>query len=915
MEAFFDNYLQSNAAPDGPAARRAATVQQDLFADDLLFAPDPADRLGAPLLPSGGSYAAPADLLSPAATPNDAEQRGRPYEPFILEPAKGQVVPSSIFDVDAVAAPDGFATGELRGTHPFARILALEAEVRRMQDAKRDLEQARDAAYYDHLRAQRDKERQIEALEARLMATTPAASAASPPPRGHGSASDPLAVPLTREQKRLGLETTKMTSRDKDAISGLREALTKRVTRRMSPADKLPEIRALVQQLLSNVVSLPGGTSYAAIVAVSTNNRNGLTGVPQRSAYDVAARRAIKAMPVPSGDVDAIPMNLLSLGADPRDDARRKVYLKAHDLIQLDERTAKIDVILTAHIRSLLATDDSQLVASCTGFVPLIALLQIARGDGYGSRASDAAAALGAPDKIIATPNTTLQSVAVAMFDNFLARITPAAEIELTQQQIAALMMIKDIPESVQGNTVSSELKMVIEKVVREHSTGLEEEIPKALSEMLTKYGTQASEPGKFVTTPVSAMSGGFLAATGDAQKGQQRRVFQTPEQKKAAIATGAPNADARPGRSDRRSTSGERGGRDRQRSQGASGGDGRRNGRSPAAPQEHGRRPDSPHPPRGRGDRPRDEQSRSRERAPNAERVHQECDHGASCGYLLRGFCKKEHSAADIAHARALRAEAAAARAASEPAQERQARPQRERSERGQRQETFMAATRLPLPEQLQMVQARTNTGQELQRGPVLPVHPDIARRVEAAIGLEPSIAIGARYIAACGAPRIYTEAQFKRDLREGFLVRPAGEESVGPKQVRSVRFVPAKVVPKSDSVWATKQISWADAFGSRPAQSAETINKQRAHVPPTAAPPPAAPMATRPGLTPGRQFGKFFWSSTLLAPGWVGPLLKRSSKTRSASTCWSSSTSLTALLGLATSRRRPCRTGSQST
>jgi hypothetical protein len=41
-------------------------------------------------------------------------------------------------------------------------------------------------------------------------------------------------------------------------------------------------------------------------------------------------------------------------------------------------------------------------------------------------------------------------------------------------------MMIKDIPESVPGNTMSSELKMVIEKVVREHSTGLEEEIPKA---------------------------------------------------------------------------------------------------------------------------------------------------------------------------------------------------------------------------------------------------------------------------------------------------------------------------------------------------------------------------------------------------------------------------------------------------
>jgi hypothetical protein len=99
MEAFFDNYLQSNAAPDGPAARRAATVQQDLFADDLLFAPDPADRLGAPLLPSGGSYAAPADLLSPAATPTDAEQRGRPYEPFILEPAQGPGTSSAQLDL------------------------------------------------------------------------------------------------------------------------------------------------------------------------------------------------------------------------------------------------------------------------------------------------------------------------------------------------------------------------------------------------------------------------------------------------------------------------------------------------------------------------------------------------------------------------------------------------------------------------------------------------------------------------------------------------------------------------------------------------------------------------------------------------------------------------------------------------
>ena len=94
MDPFFDKFLQANAAPDGPATRRPATVQRDLFADDLLFA-DRADRRGEPILPSGGSYAAPADLLSPAATPTDAEQRGRTvYQPFVLEPAPGTVVPS-----------------------------------------------------------------------------------------------------------------------------------------------------------------------------------------------------------------------------------------------------------------------------------------------------------------------------------------------------------------------------------------------------------------------------------------------------------------------------------------------------------------------------------------------------------------------------------------------------------------------------------------------------------------------------------------------------------------------------------------------------------------------------------------------------------------------------------------------------
>ncbi len=168
----------------------------------------------------------------------------------------------------------------------------------------------------------------------------------------------------------------------------------------------------------------------------------------------------------------------------------------------------------------MLSKDDTQLVASCQGFVPLIALLQNSRGDGYGSRASDAAAALGAPDKIVASSATTLQTVAVAMFDNFLGRITPAAEIDLTKEQIAALMMIKDIPESVPGNTISSELKMAIEKVVREHSTGLEEEIPKALSEMLTKYGTQSAEPGRFAATQASVVTGGFLAATGQVRSG-----------------------------------------------------------------------------------------------------------------------------------------------------------------------------------------------------------------------------------------------------------------------------------------------------------------------------------------------------------------------------------------------------------
>jgi hypothetical protein len=79
------------------------------------------------------------------------------------------------------------------------------------------------------------------------------------------------------------------------------------------------------------------------------------------------------------------------------------MYLKAHDLIQLDERAAKLDVILATHTRTLLTADDTQLVVSCQGLVPLIALLRDSRGDGYGSRASDAAAALGAPDKIVAS--------------------------------------------------------------------------------------------------------------------------------------------------------------------------------------------------------------------------------------------------------------------------------------------------------------------------------------------------------------------------------------------------------------------------------------------------------------------------------------------------------------------------------
>ena len=114
--------------------------------------------------------------------------------------------------------------------------------------------------------------------------------------------------------------------------------------------------------------------------------------------------------------------------------------------------------------------------------------------------------------------------------------------------------------------------------------------------------------------------------------------------------------------------------------------------------------------------------------------------------------------------------------------------------------------------------------------------------------IGLLPEVAIGARYHAPGGAPRLYTEAQFKRDLRAGFLVQPSGEESVGPKQVRSVRFVPAGVLPKSASVWANKQISWADAVGSKPVQPADAIRAKSALVPPTAAPPPATPTAPPP-------------------------------------------------------------------
>ena len=155
MDQFFDNFLQANAAPDGPAARRPATMHRDLFADDLLFA-DRADRRSEPILPSGGSYAAPADLLSPAATPTDAEQRGRTaYQPFILEPTQGLVVPSSMFDVPTVAALDGAAGDELSSAQALAQILALEAEVRRMHDVNRDLQQARDAEYFEHLRAQR----------------------------------------------------------------------------------------------------------------------------------------------------------------------------------------------------------------------------------------------------------------------------------------------------------------------------------------------------------------------------------------------------------------------------------------------------------------------------------------------------------------------------------------------------------------------------------------------------------------------------------------------------------------------------------------------------------------------------------------------------------------------------------------